>query len=137
MSRMSAAENKQLVEHIFTELANGNPRPFMNNTSDDFRWTVTGSTPWSKTYEGKQAVFAELFPALRSKLNDRMRTIPDRLIAEGDLVVVEAHGENKTKSGKPYNNRYCFIIRVVDGKLRELTEYMDTALAVAALGDSA
>ena len=132
---MSAAENKLLVQHIFTELANGNPRPFVDGTSDDFRWTVEGSTPWSKTYEGKQAVFTELFPALRSKMSDRMRTIPDRYIAEGDLVVVEAHGENTTRSGKPYNNRYCYVIRVADGKLRELTEYMDTALAMAALGD--
>jgi ketosteroid isomerase-like protein len=134
---MSAAENKLLVQHIFAELANGNPRPFVDGTSDDFRWIVTGTTPWSKTYEGKQAVFTELFPALRSKMADRMRTIPDRLIAEGDHVVVEAHGQNTTRSGKPYNQRYCFVIRVVDGKLRELTEYMDSALAMAVLSDGA
>ena len=134
---MSAAENKLLVQHIFEELANGNPRPFAEGTSDDFRWIVTGTTPWSKTYDGKQAVFTELFPSLRSKMADRMRTIPDRLIAEGDHVVVEAHGENTTRSGKPYNQRYCFVIRVVDGKLRELTEYMDSALAMAVLGDGA
>ncbi len=134
---MSAAENKLLVQHIFTELANGNPRPFVDNTSDDFCWTVTGTTPWSKRYEGKQAVFMELFPTLRSKMSDRMRTIPDRFIAEDDLVVVEAHGENTMRNGKPYNNRYCFVIRVAGGKLRELTEYMDTALAVALLSDGA
>lgn len=39
-----------------------------------------------------------------------------------------------TKSGKPYNNTYCYVCRIVDDKLRELTEYMDTELATAALG---
>jgi uncharacterized protein len=31
-------------------------------------------------------------------------------------------------SGKRYANTYCFVIRMAEGQLRELTEYMDTAL---------
>jgi ketosteroid isomerase-like protein len=33
----------------------------------------------------------------------------------------------------PYNNRYCLVIRMKDGKMREVREYMDTALAEAVL----
>jgi len=39
-----------------------------------------------------------------------------------------------TRSGKPYDNHYCYVCRLADGKLRELTEYMDTELAASALG---
>ena len=53
---MSASENKQLMQYIFAELSKGNSEPFVESMSDDFRWTVTGSTKWSKTYDGKQAV---------------------------------------------------------------------------------
>jgi ketosteroid isomerase-like protein len=53
---MSAAENKKLRQHIFSEMANGNSKPLVESMADDFRWTVTGTTPWSKTYEGKQAL---------------------------------------------------------------------------------
>lgn len=131
---MSAADNKRLLQEVFAELARGNGRPFVDSMADDIRWTVTGQTKWSKTYEGKQAVISELLATLRAKIADRQKTIADRFIAEDDCVVVEARGENMTKSGVPYNNRYCFVFRLADGKVRELTEYMDTELVTAALG---
>jgi len=130
---MSAAENKQLMQHIFDELAQGNSRPLVESMADDFCWTVTGSTRWSKTYEGKQAVIGELFGTLRSRMADRIRTKAERFIAEDDLVVIEARGNNTTKSGKPYNNTYCFVFRLANGKLQEVTEYMDTLLVATAL----
>src|SRR5215831_8340402 len=114
---MSAAENKQLLQHIFDELAQGNSRPLVESMADDFCWTVTGSTRWSKTYEGKQAVIGELFGTLRSRMADRIRTKAERFIAEDDLVVIEARGNNTTKNGK----------------LQEVTEYMDTLLVATAL----
>lgn len=131
---MSAAENKRLLQTIFSELATGNSRPLIETMSDDVRWTVTGRTKWSKTYEGKQSVLTELFGAIRERIANRTRTIPDRFIAEDDFVVVEAHGQNTTRSGQPYNNAYCFVIRVTDGKIRELTEYMDTEMVTEAFG---
>jgi len=130
---MSAAENKQLMQHIFDELAQGNSRPLVESMADDFCWTVTGSTRWSKTYEGKQAVIGELFGTLRSRMADRIRTKAEHFIAEDDLVVIEARGNNTTRSGKPYNNTYCFVFRLANGKLQEVTEYMDTMLVATAL----
>jgi ketosteroid isomerase-like protein len=131
---MSTSENKQLLEAIFAGLAQGDSRPFINAMDDDFQWTVTGNTPWSRTYAGKQVVLTELFGALRSRIEGRIRTIPDRFIAEGDFVVVEAHGQNTTVKGEPYNNRYCFVFRLAGGKLKEVTEYLDTELVTATLG---
>jgi len=130
---MSAAENKQLMQHIFDELGQGNSRPLVESMADDFCWTVTGSTKWSRTYKGKEAVLGELFATLRSRMADRIRTIAERFIAEDDVVVVEARGNNTTKSGKPYNNTYCFVFRLANGKLQEVTEYMDTLLVATAL----
>jgi len=130
---MSAAENKQLMQHIFDELGQGNSRPLVESMADDFCWTVTGSTKWSRTYKGKEAVLGELFATLRSRMADRIRTIAERFIAEDDVVVVEARGNNTTKNGKPYNNRYCFVFRLANGKLQEVTEYMDTLLVATAL----
>jgi ketosteroid isomerase-like protein len=132
---MSAVENKELLQHIFAELSQGNSKPFVESMDENFRWTVTGNTPWSKTYEGKQTVLTELFGALRARIAGNLRTTASRFIAEDDLVVVEARGNNTTKTGKPYNNSYCFIFRISGGKLQEVTEYLDTELVTAALGD--
>lgn len=132
---MTTAENKELLQRIFTGLAQSNAELFVASMADDFCWTVTGSTKWSKTYAGKRAVIGELFATLSAKIAGPIRTTADRIIAEGDCVVVEAHGENTTKAGKHYNNRYCFVFRVAGGKLKEVTEYLDTELVTATLGD--
>ncbi len=133
---MSAAENKQLMEQIFSELSQGNSRPFVEHLADDVRWTVMGTTPWSKIYHGKNAVLTDLLGELRARLADRYRATAQLVIAEGDRVVVQARGQAVTKSGIPYNNEYCFIYRIAEGLIHEVTEYLDTELLTRALGKS-
>ncbi len=130
---MSTTENKQLMQHIFSELSKGNGQPFVESLADDFCWTVTGTTEWSKTYQGKQAVLTELLQPLFSQFENQYTNTAQRFIAEDDYVVVECHGNVTTKAGLPYNNTYCWVCRIAEGKLQELTEYMDTALVTAAL----
>ena len=132
---MSAADNKRMLQQIFDELAKGNSKPFVESWADDFCWTVTGTTKWSGTYRGKQAVLKDLMSPLFSTFADQYRNTAQRFIAEDDYVVVECRGQVTTKSGKPYNNTYCYVCRLQDGKLRELTEYFDTLLVVETFGD--
>ena len=131
---MGPTENKQLLRHIFAELERGNSRPFVDSFADTVRWTVMGTTPWSRTYDGKAAVLGDLLRPLRERLVDAVRMTPTRFLADEDCVVVEARGEATTRSGKPYNNTYCWIFRLADGAVREITEYLDTELAATALG---
>jgi ketosteroid isomerase-like protein len=63
-----------------------------------------------------------------------MRSVAQRIIAEDDLVVVEARGDNIAKSGARYDNHYCMVFQLADGKIVEVREYMDSALAEAILG---
>ena len=133
VSVVSAAENKQLMQDIFSELAKGNRQPFRDAMADDFCWTIAGSTAWSGTYRGKQTVLTDLFAPLFAQFADEYTNAADRFIAEDDHVVVQCRGRVTTKSGTPYNNTYCYVCRLDDGKLRELTEYLDTELVTTAL----
>ncbi|MBO0862296.1 MAG: nuclear transport factor 2 family protein [Chloracidobacterium sp.] len=130
---MSAAENKQLMQNIFSELSKGNGKPFVEGLADDIQWTVIGSTKWSGTYRGKQAVLTELLGPLFTVLTDQYTNTAHRFIAEDDYVVVEFRGRFNTRTGTPYNNTYCWVCCIADGKLQELTEYLDTELVTAAL----
>lgn len=130
---MSAAENKQLLQDAFAELSNGNGQPFLELMADDFCWIITGTTAWSRTYSGKQAVLTELLQPLVAQFETQYTNTAHRFIAEDDFVVVECRGNVMTKKGKPYNNTYCYVCRLADGKLKELTEYLDTELVTAAL----
>lgn len=134
---MSAAQNKENLQNIFSELSKGNGKPFVDSMAEDFCWTITGTTPWSKTYRGKEAVLSRLLRPLMAQFAEHYTNTAQRFIAEDDYVVVECRGRVTTKSGKPYNNTYCYVIRLAGGKMRELTEYCDTALVEAVLGDPA
>jgi len=130
---VGTVENKRLVEDVFAELADGNGRPFMDLLGDDVRWTVMGTGEWSRTYEGKPAVVGELMRPLFAQFADTYRNRASLILADGDHVVVECQGQVMTKSGKPYNQRYCYVCRMSDRKIRELTEYLDTELVSSAL----
>lgn len=134
---MGTAENKQLLQTIFAATAQGDSRPLVDAMADDFRWTIAGNGRWARSYDGKQAVLTELFPVLRERIEGRIKMIPQRILADDDHVIVEARGDNVTKAGVPYNNSYCFVFRLAAGKLAEVTEYMDTELVTAALGEPA
>ncbi|MCT7295587.1 nuclear transport factor 2 family protein [Ralstonia sp. CHL-2022] len=130
---MNALENKQILQAAFAELAVSNAKPFVDLMADDFSWVCTGTTQWSRRYAGKQTVLGELFAPLRAKLG-RITTVAHRFTADGDTVVVEAQGRNTTRDGVAYNNQYCFVIRMEEGKMHELIEYFDTDLVNRALG---
>ena len=130
---MSARQNKQLMEDIFSELSRGNGKPFRDAMADDFSWTITGNTKWSGTYRGKQAVLSELMAPLFAQFADQYTNTAERFIAEDDYVVIQCQGHVTTKAGAPYNNSYCYVCRLFDGKLQELTEYLDTELVNSAL----
>jgi ketosteroid isomerase-like protein len=134
---VTAAKNKEALQRVFAELSKGNGKPFVDLWSDDFCWTITGTTKWSKTYRGKEAVVNDLMKPLFSRFATQYVNNATRFIAEDDYVVVECRGSVATKTGKPYNNAYCYICRMANGRLKELTEYLDTELVTAALGDPA
>jgi ketosteroid isomerase-like protein len=130
---MSAAENKRLMGDAFDELADGNGQQFMDLLGEDIRWTIIGTTAWSRTYQGKRAVRDELMRPLFAQFADRYTNRATRIVAEGEVVVIECRGKAATRAGKPYNQTYCYVCRLADGKVRELTEYLDTEMVSTAL----
>jgi ketosteroid isomerase-like protein len=136
---MSTTENKKLIEEIFAAAANPDPAArdralFIASLADDATWTVTGQYSWSRTFAGKDAILNDLHAHVRSLLVERTRTIAHRFIADGDYVVVEAKGDNLTKAGIRYDNDYCLVFHLADGKIKEIREYCDSVLTEKALG---
>jgi len=134
---MNSASNKQIMRALFAELALGNGKPFVAAFSDDIVWNILGDTPWSGSYVGKESVLRDLLAPLFAQFETRYKNRAIRMTAEDDIVVVECRGEVSTKSGKAYNNSYCYVCRMRDGKICELTEYLDTKLVSEVLAEPA
>src|SRR3982751_6733654 len=131
---MSAAANKKLMQGIFARIAAGDRTAFVDCLADEVTMRVTGQYSWWRTFKGKTALLRDLYGYLSTLLVEGRRAVPLRFFADEDHVVVEARGEMQTKSGVRYENEYCLIYRLKDGKIVEMREYCDSVLTEAVLG---
>lgn len=131
---MSSAENKQIVLDFYAAGARGDLDACLALLADDVVWTNIGTTKVSGTFRGKQALVEELLGPLFAQLKAGISTTVENLIAEADMVVAQTTGTAETTDGVPYNNAYCQVIRIRDGKIAEVKEYFDTQLAASVLG---
>ncbi|HYA34760.1 MAG TPA: nuclear transport factor 2 family protein [Candidatus Binataceae bacterium] len=125
---MSESENKSLIRQALSLWAAGNANAFFDLLADDVRWTVIGSTRISRAFTSKRAFLDGAVQPLMAQLATPIKPSILDVIAEGDKVVVQWDGSATAKNGKPYNQRYCWVIRVVDGRVREGIAYLDTEL---------
>jgi hypothetical protein len=67
--------------------------------------------------------------AFREVVPTGFRPKYDRVVAEGDTVVVEWEGNAVLSDGTPYCNQYVFVFTFENGKIKQLNEYFCTVLA--------
>jgi len=75
--------NKQIIEEIFSEMARGESKLFVERMADDFRWIVVGTNQWSRTFDGQNAALTDLFGLASKIAMPIITTPPQRFIAEG------------------------------------------------------
>ncbi len=133
---MSIERNKDLVRRAMAAFGRGDMEGYLAEAADDFAFTLRGTTPFSGTLHGKQAVLDMLRTGLQPSLaSPGIEMIIENLIAEGEYVVEQAQGQARTAAGKDYNNTYCRVWHIVDGKVHSLVEYLDTELVRSAFSE--
>ena len=125
---MSSGENKRIIQDAFTAWAKGDGMAFFNLLADTATWTVMGSCPISGTYSGRQRLVEDALTPQREKLAGPPTPTVLNLIAEGDTVVIQWVGKGTTKTGRPYNNSYCYVVQMDNGRIIRGTAYLDTEL---------
>jgi ketosteroid isomerase-like protein len=118
---------KDLVSALFRKWENGDSSDFFDVLADDVTWTAIGHTPISGTSHSKAEYMKNTYLPLQSVFAGGTSCKVKRIIAEADVVVVEWHGETPLAKGGVYKNDYCWVVRVEEGKLREVVGYFDTA----------
>jgi hypothetical protein len=131
---MSTEANKKLVQQVYADSASRSGTTFADHLADDASWVVTGQYSWSHEFRGRDAIQNGLMGHFRSFFAERPRTVAFNFIAEGDYVVVEARGDNVTRAGLRYDNQYCMVWRIEQGKIKQIKEYCDSTLVERVLG---
>lgn len=131
---MSTDENRAIVQKFYEASNRGDMDTCFDLISDDIQWTNIGTTSLSGTFNGKAELQEKLLGPLFGQLKQGIRTTVHRLVAENDYVVAQTAGTAEALDGRPYNNTYCWVIRIRKGKIAEVTEYMDTELITSVFG---
>ena len=125
---MGTAENKKLVQDAFAAWARGQGNAVFELLADDVHWTVIGSTPVSRTYFSKREFLDTAVRPLGERVSGAIQPTVRDVRADGDKVIVEWDGRATGKNGTLYIQTYCWVMRIVNGKVREGTAYLDTEL---------
>jgi uncharacterized protein len=104
--------------------------------AEDVTWRWMGVSQWSRTFESKQVVVANLFGGA-AELSPSSSVEVRCIHADGDCVLVEHSGRNEMPDGRRYDNSYCWVFRFEEGLIQEVREYMDTQMVTEIFGADA
>jgi ketosteroid isomerase-like protein len=126
----SAPDCRAFVTDWFARLTESgfDSRIFAGGLADDLVWTATGHSPVSGTCHGKAEYLEKIYRPLDERLERWPRPEVLRILVDGDWCLVEFSGVGGLgRNGTDYSMRYCWVMRVADGQVREVTGYYDQA----------
>ena len=129
---MSIEENVQVVKKFFAAMGSGDKQALLAVVAEDIQWIIPGEDwPLAGTHRG----LARLAATLRKASEEVEMTYPKppELVAQGDRVLAIGVAVGKIKAtDKTFEDHWVFDITLQNGKLKSVTEYIDTqALARA------
>ncbi|HUA81223.1 MAG TPA: nuclear transport factor 2 family protein [Dyella sp.] len=122
----------EVVSAAIDALNEGNAEAFLGSFSDDLHFRMPGTTPVSCETRGL-AAFTKVVTDVAGYLEVLITIRVTNFISCGDWVVTESVGHGVTKKGQSYDNNYCHLWHVKDGKIDKFTEYNDTDLILRVL----
>jgi uncharacterized protein len=79
-------QNKKLIHKGFDRWAS-NQGSFFDLFFDDIEWTITGTSPISKTYTSRKQFLDEVIAPLSARLSKQITPKVRALYADGDTVI--------------------------------------------------
>ena len=138
---MSVEDNRALIQRWYEALAANDFETVFDMHHDDVVYNMVGNTPVSGRIYGKEACCNGM---IGQKLLEKLK--PDQIqfakewkiiAAEDDRVVGLMKGGGPTLSGENYDQTYCEIFTIKEGKIIELHAFLDTVLVEQCLFDNA
>ena len=125
---MSVETNKELVTNFWSAFAKGDIKTAFANMDDNVSWLVPGNTEVSGLHRGKDAIL-KFMSGVGAVFPEGLQSEIKRAYADGDTVILELTNRGKVSNGKFYENEYCFVFELENGKIRRIREYVDTQKA--------
>jgi len=131
---MTLAENKQVVRNYFAAINRGDEKGILAMTTEDFLFRTMARAPEWLLPEWGREDFAKVPSTMSALMKSPIQLSIVGMIAEDDMVAVEAETDSEMLNGRRYNNRYHFVFELHEGKLQEVREYSCSHLAQTCFG---
>ena len=133
----SSEENKQIVAEIFRRKAEtGTNEPLLTAMEPDAVWTVTGTSRMSRDYQGPDDLQDNCLKVLARHLAGGNKAHLQDIRAVEDKVFVQWKGESETHAGTRYDNDYCWVFTMKEGRITRVVAYLDTFLLETVLDEA-
>jgi uncharacterized protein len=119
---------KTLLERLFAAYERGDSQQLFDHVAENVHWIVSGRHALSGEYRSKREFVEATYERLAAVLREPVQPRVQRIIAEGDLAVVQWRGHATSIIDLPYDNDYCWVIRVAEERIVEVTAYLDGLL---------
>ena len=116
------------MRSLFANLGQGKSDAFFGCVADDVDWTVMGAHPLAGSYRTKSDFLAHTFARFNKILKEGVVLRVTNVLVDGDSAAVEMKSLSTALNGKPFDNRYCWIVRFSEGTIVEVRAYLDSAL---------
>ena len=123
--------NKAIARKFFDDMSNTNIDGIIDAYADDVKLYTMGNTLISGVFTKEQARVGAT--QILGAFPQGIKFVIHDLTAEDDRVAIQAESFAVHVSGKPYNNKYHFLMRLRDGLIIEFKEYMDTEMVTEIL----
>jgi ketosteroid isomerase-like protein len=126
---------RQVVQRYLDALIAGDIETIRDSFAEDATWTIYGDLPIAGPWHGRDRIVDDFLREVGGSLfepGSQSFRFPT-LIAEGDTVALEWRVSARTPRGDAYENSYCGIFVIADGRIRTVREYLDSGYAARTL----
>ncbi len=126
---------KATVQRYLDALVAGDTATIRDSFADDAVWSMHSDLPIAGPWKGRDAIVDDFLTEVGGALFEPGSVTFEfpLLIADGETVVLEWRVHARTPTGAPYDNEYCGVFIVCDGKICAVREYLDTHYAAETL----
>jgi ketosteroid isomerase-like protein len=117
--------NKALVRASFERWARGTGSP-CELLLPDAQWTIVGSSPLSKTYQGVRSFLDEVIHPFNARMRTPLVPTVRGIYADGDTVITLFDAAATAADGLPYRNTYTWYFCMRDAKVTMAIAFFDT-----------
>ena len=131
----SSRTPKQVIRRYLDALLAGDVETVRDSFAVDATWTIHGDLPIAGPWHGRDRIVDDFLGAVGGSLfeaGSQAFEFPT-MIAEGDTVALEWRVRARTARGADYENAYCGIFVVRDGRIAVVREYLDSGYAANVL----